>query len=130
MPNSLDQLLLAATQWPDERKDQFASGVPWLDLIDALLEDSLRSQASQIHIQSMRRGSFIRYRINGQMVNRAEIEHRLHENLAIALKRFLRMDVLERRRPQYSSLVEISLNGSPQYIMVKPRVYQPPNYLP
>lgn len=115
MPNSLDQLLHAVARLPNEPIDQLAGGIQWQQLTEALLEDSLRENASQIHIQSMRRASLIRYSIDGKLVRRAEIEHNIHQNLAISLKRLARMDVCERRRPQTSAMMEVSLTGVQYY---------------
>ena len=115
MPHLLDQLLHAAALWPDETIDQLAGDTRWQKLIDALLEDSLLANASQIHIQWTRHSSFIRYRIEGHLVSRAEIEHRVHENLADSLKRLGRMDVCERRREQNSQMTEVSLTGERYY---------------
>lgn len=116
MPSYLDQLLQSATQWPKATNDPDASGMPWQVLIDGLLEDSLELCSSQIHIESMRYTSVIRYRISGKMVKRAEIEHGVHSCLVMSLKRFLKMDIFERRRPQFSSIKEVALNGGRHYV--------------
>lgn len=74
---------------------------PAVRLLSSTLFDALKSDASDIHIESTGHGILLRYRIDGVLVKAGEIEGiELAEQLISRLKVLAELDIAERRVPQ------------------------------
>lgn len=85
---SLDDLL-KATEEP-----------PAIRLVNAVIIEAVRLNASDVHIQPRVKSVMVRYRIDGVLSDKIEIPHELHSPLVSRIKIMSELDISERRRPQ------------------------------
>ena len=73
---------------------------PVVQLVNALLTDAVRAQATDIHIEPQRTHVHIRYRVDGLLREEMTIPKHLQSLVISRLKIISGMDIAERRRPQ------------------------------
>ncbi len=73
---------------------------PAVRLVDVLLTEAIRQQASDIHIEPVEDALRIRFRIDGVLHEEAEPPANLHAAIASRIKVLASMDVSEKRIPQ------------------------------
>jgi hypothetical protein len=73
---------------------------PMIKLVQAMIADAVRSRASEIHIEPRKDRIQVRYRIDGQCVDRDRIPVRMKKPLVSRLKIMGGMNLLEVRLPQ------------------------------
>ncbi len=81
--------LLLATQEP-----------PAIRLVNAIILEGIRHEASDIHIQPQAKNVVVRYRIDGVLEDKIQIPLDLHKQLVSRIKIMAELDITERRHPQ------------------------------
>ena len=81
-------------------KSDIVNETPAVVLINQILEQAVRAQASDIHIEPMEKTTRIRFRIDGVMHEIMQQPLSMHPVLASRIKVMAEMDIAERRIPQ------------------------------
>jgi len=77
------------------------SGVPPIvRIVNAIISEALRNEASDIHIEPKTRHSIVRYRMDGMLRTKIAIPLGFHPPTVSRIKILAKMDVAERRMPQ------------------------------
>ncbi len=82
------------------RIDEMAGGSPVINLVNGLIQRAVRDGASDIHIESGRSRSFVRFRIDGLLYEVLSTRADLHPAIVSRLKVMANLDIAERRFPQ------------------------------
>ena len=77
-----------------------AQGGPVIKLVNGILVDAIRAEASDIHVEPQERGVILRYRIDGLLRKILTMPKRAQSRIASRIKVTAHMDIAERRRPQ------------------------------
>jgi type IV pilus assembly protein PilB len=80
--------------------DEMAGGSPVITLVNGLIQRAVRDGASDIHIESGRSRSFVRFRIDGVLYEVLSTRADLHPAIVSRLKVMANLDIAERRLPQ------------------------------
>ncbi len=80
--------------------DQMAGGSPVINLVNGLIQRAVRDGASDIHIESGRNRSFVRFRIDGLLYEVLSTRPDMHPAIVSRLKVMANLDIAERRLPQ------------------------------
>lgn len=80
--------------------DEMAGGSPVISLVNGLIQRAVRDGASDIHIESGRSRSFVRFRIDGVLYEVLSTRADLHPAIVSRLKVMANLDIAERRLPQ------------------------------
>jgi type IV pilus assembly protein PilB len=83
-----------------EGDDNDPTQAPIIKLVQAMISEAVRSRASDIHIEPMKDRVRVRYRIDGECVERDRIPLRMKAPLISRLKIMAGIDIAERRLPQ------------------------------
>jgi general secretion pathway protein E len=73
---------------------------PIIRMINALLTQAVRQQASDIHIEPYEKNSVVRFRRDGVLVDVAQPHRALHAAMASRIKIMASLDIAEKRLPQ------------------------------
>ncbi len=73
---------------------------PAIRLINAIILEGIRHDASDIHIQPHAKNVIVRYRIDGVLEDKIQIPLELHKQLVSRIKIMAELDITERRHPQ------------------------------
>ncbi len=73
---------------------------PVVKMVNLVIEEAVKQNASDIHIEPQRDGIWIRYRVDGVLRDVMNPPRHLKAALASRLKIMAEMDIAERRRPQ------------------------------
>ncbi len=73
---------------------------PAIRLVNAIILEAIRHQASDIHIHPRTKSVVVRYRADGILSDKIQIPHSLHMSLVSRIKVMAELDITERRRPQ------------------------------
>ncbi len=73
---------------------------PIVKLINALLTQAVRQNASDIHLEIFERRSLVRYRVDGALHDVVEPKRNLHAALVSRVKVMAELDIAEKRLPQ------------------------------
>jgi len=84
----------------NETDDNDPTQAPIIKLVQAMISEAVRSRASDIHIEPMKDRVRVRYRIDGECVERDRIPLRMKAPLISRLKIMAGIDIAERRLPQ------------------------------
>ncbi len=79
-----------------ERADE----APVIKMVNMMLVEALRTNASDIHFEAMEKTSRLRYRIDGTLVERPSPPRSLHNAIVSRIKIMSDLDIAERRNPQ------------------------------
>jgi type IV pilus assembly protein PilB len=82
------------------RIDEMAGGSPVINLVNGLIQRAVRDGASDIHIESGRSRSLVRFRIDGLLYEVLSTRADLHPAIVSRLKVMANLDIAERRLPQ------------------------------
>ena len=82
------------------RIDEMAGGSPVINLVNGLIQRAVRDGVSDIHIESGRSRSFVRFRIDGLLYEVLSTRADLHPAIVSRLKVMANLDIAERRLPQ------------------------------
>jgi type IV pilus assembly protein PilB len=77
-----------------------ASGAPIVRLVDSIIESAMALRASDIHFEPHERGLRVRYRVDGTLLDQADIPRAQLPAVLARLKVLCVMDITESRRPQ------------------------------
>jgi type IV pilus assembly protein PilB len=83
-----------------EADDNDPTQAPIIKLVQAMIAEAVRSRASDIHIEPMKDRVRVRYRIDGECVERDRIPLRMKAPLISRLKIMAGIDISEKRLPQ------------------------------
>ena len=81
-----------ATASPDD--------APLIELVNDMISQAVREEASDIHVEAYEQMSRIRYRVDGQLYIHFEYPSSLHPTVVSRIKIMSGMDIAERRKPQ------------------------------
>ncbi len=80
--------------------DKMVAGSPIINLVNVALLTAIRDKASDIHIEPDKKGSRIRYRIDGVLRDLMKPPAGMHAAIVSRIKVIGKMDVAEKRLPQ------------------------------
>lgn len=80
--------------------DQMVDGSPIINLVNVALLTAIRDKASDIHIEPDKRGTRIRYRIDGLLRDLMKPPPGMHSAIVSRVKVIGKMDIAEKRLPQ------------------------------
>jgi type IV pilus assembly protein PilB len=84
----------------DESLEAAISDAPLVRLVDSIIVDAIRREASDIHVEPYERAVRVRYRIDGSLIEMSPIPFRLKAAVVSRLKIMSNLDISERRVPQ------------------------------
>jgi type IV pilus assembly protein PilB len=85
---------------PTTDLDKMVAGSPIINLVNVALLTAIRDKASDIHIEPDKRGSRIRYRIDGVLRDLMKPPPGMHASITSRVKVIGKMDIAEKRLPQ------------------------------
>ncbi len=85
---------------PQTDLDKFVNGSPIINLVNVAMLTAVRDGASDIHIEPDKRGTRIRYRIDGALRDLMKPPVGMHAAVVSRIKVIGRMDIAEKRLPQ------------------------------
>ena len=77
-----------------------AGEAPVIRMVNTIMIEALKTKASDIHFEAMEKTSRLRYRIDGELVERPAPPKALHNAVVSRIKILSNLDIAERRRPQ------------------------------
>ena len=77
-----------------------AGEAPVIRMVNSIMVEALKTKASDIHFEAMEKTSRLRYRIDGELVERPAPPKALHNAVVSRIKILSNLDIAERRRPQ------------------------------
>lgn len=77
-----------------------ADEAPVIRMVNMMLIEALRTEASDIHFEAMEKTSRLRYRIDGALIERPSPPRALHNAIVSRIKIMSDLDIAERRIPQ------------------------------
>src|SRR3954451_8275951 len=98
LDRSIDKSIDVAGMGEDAAND--ATQAPIIKLVQAMIAEAVRNRASDIHIEPMKDRVRVRYRIDGECVERDRIPLRMKGPLISRLKIMAGIDIAEKRLPQ------------------------------
>lgn len=107
-----DDFSVVETQSQDDqtRIDEVAGASPVINLVNSIIQRSIRDGASDIHIEPSQTQSRVRYRIDGVLYQYKTLRMELHAALVSRLKVMANLDIAERRLPQ-DGRIQVSTQG-------------------
>ena len=90
---------------------------PIIRMINALLAQALRDQASDIHIEPFEERSLVRFRLDGTLCDVASPHRALHAAMVSRIKIMASLDIAEKRVPQ-DGRISLRLGGRPVDVRV------------
>ena len=85
---------------PTTDLDQMVDGSPIINLVNVALLTAIRDKASDIHIEPDKKGTRIRYRIDGLLRDLMKPPPGMHAAIVSRVKVIGKMDIAEKRLPQ------------------------------
>ncbi len=92
-------------------------GAPIIRMINALLTNALRENASDIHIEPFESRSLVRFRVDGSLRDVIEPNRAIHAALVSRIKVMAQLDIAEKRLPQ-DGRIGLRLGGRPVDVRV------------
>lgn len=80
--------------------DDRIESAPVVKLVNTIIENAFRANASDIHIEPLRTKTKIRIRIDGDLVDQMEVSNAVHTSLITRIKILGGMNIAEKRIPQ------------------------------
>ena len=77
-----------------------AGEAPVIRMVNTIMVEALKTKASDIHFEALEKTSRLRYRIDGELVERPAPPKALHNAVCSRIKILSNLDIAERRRPQ------------------------------
>jgi len=85
---------------PSTDLDRLVAGSPIINLVNVALLTAVRDKASDIHIEPDKRGTRIRYRVDGHLRDLMKPPAGMHASIVSRIKVIGKMDIAEKRLPQ------------------------------
>ncbi len=82
------------------QQDEDVSSAPIVKIVRAIIEQAVRSRASDIHIDALEKQLRVRYRIDGVLIERMLYDLSLLPAISARIKILGGMDISEKRKPQ------------------------------
>lgn len=95
-----EQVQSLKTSSEDIENEESLSNSPVIDFVNSLITDALGSGASDIHLELHKSRFFIRYRIDGILVDQEAPASEIYPLIISRIKIISGMDIAEKRRPQ------------------------------
>ena len=92
--------------------EEVASESPVIKLVNYMIYTAVRERASDIHIEPDDNSLRVRFRIDGQMVERLKPPYQMHPAIVSRIKIMASLDISERRLPQDGS-IHVVMEGRP-----------------
>ena len=83
---------------------------PIVDVVNEILVDSAKRGASDIHLDPREKYLLIRIRIDGELIDYAEVPYSIRDYLITRIKTIAKMNITETRRPQ-DGAIKTTLSG-------------------
>src|SRR5256886_15065407 len=80
-----------------ERLRRMAEDAPVIRLVNRLVEEAVRTRASDIHVERQERHVRLRYRVDGVLLTRGTLPAHAHSQVISRIKIMANMDIAERR---------------------------------
>lgn len=80
---------------------------PLIELVNDMISQAVKENASDIHVEAYEQMSRIRYRVDGQLYVHFEYPASLHPTVVSRIKIMSGMDIAEKRRPQDGRILTI-----------------------
>ena len=77
-----------------------AGEAPVIRMVNTIMVEALKTNASDIHFEAMEKSSRLRYRIDGDLIERPAPPKALHNAVVSRIKILSNLDIAEHRRPQ------------------------------
>ena len=90
--------------------DELSSGSPVVNLVNALIQRSIRDGASDIHIEPSRSKCRVRFRLDGILYEVMNPAYEMHPAIVSRLKVMANLDIAERRLPQ-DGRIQVNTQG-------------------
>ena len=90
--------------------DEMSSGSPVVNLVNALIQRSIRDGASDIHIEPARKKCRVRFRLDGILYEVMTPAIEMHPAIVSRLKVMANLDIAERRLPQ-DGRIQVNTKG-------------------
>jgi type IV pilus assembly protein PilB len=90
----------ATDEGPTADLDKMVAGSPIINLVNVALLTAIKDKASDIHIEPDKRGTRVRYRIDGVLRDLMKPPPGMHAAIVSRIKVIGKMDVAEKRLPQ------------------------------
>ncbi len=90
--------------------DEMSSGSPVVNLVNALIQRSIRDGASDIHIEPSRAKCRVRFRLDGVLYEVMNPAYEMHPAIVSRLKIMANLDIAERRLPQ-DGRIQVNTQG-------------------
>jgi type IV pilus assembly protein PilB len=90
----------AVDEGPVTDLDKMVTGSPIINLVNVALMTAIRDRASDIHIEPDKRGTRVRYRIDGLLRDLMKPPQGMHAAIVSRVKVIGKMDIAEKRLPQ------------------------------
>jgi len=94
-----------------------ADEAPVVKLVNVLLADAIAKGASDIHIEPVRSGLRVRYRIDGLLLEAMTVPLKMQMSVTSRLKILARCDIAERRLPQ-DGAIDLKIAGRTVHLKV------------
>jgi type II secretory ATPase GspE/PulE/Tfp pilus assembly ATPase PilB-like protein/FixJ family two-component response regulator len=75
-------------------------GLPAIRIVNAIISEAVRLNASDIHIQPRTKSVVVRYRMDGILQDKIHLPHHLLMSVVSRIKVMAELDIAERRKPQ------------------------------
>lgn len=92
--------------------EEIAGQSPVIKLVNYLLYNAVRENASDIHIEPDDKKLRVRYRVDGRLYERIRPPHQMHSAIVSRIKIMAELDIAQRRLPQDGG-IHISMEGRP-----------------
>lgn len=90
----------AIDEGPVTNLDKMAEGSPIVNLVNVAILTAVRDRSSDIHVEPEKKGTRIRYRIDGVLRNLMKPPPGIHASVTSRIKVMANMDIAEKRMPQ------------------------------
>ena len=77
-----------------------AGEAPVIRMVNTMMIEALKTKASDIHFEALEKSSRLRYRIDGELVERPSPPKALHNAVVSRIKIMSNLDIAEKRKPQ------------------------------
>lgn len=103
MKGQESEIEFSSAQDKDDAIDASAESVneaPVIRMVNTMMIEALKTRASDIHFEACQKTSRLRYRIDGELVERPAPPKALHAAVVSRIKIMSNLDIAERRKPQ------------------------------
>ncbi len=97
---------------PDEKLllDKLANDAPVINLVNSILIEAIRQEASDIHLEGFAERMVVRYRLDGYLHTVRELDKGSFPAVSTRIKIMANLNIMERRRPQ-DGRITVHLGG-------------------